>query len=257
MYEVRWTRDIVYDAAHPASCVIELCEPVTEKKVPLFIFFHGGGFVKGRHEIDPALASLAQERGIAVASVKYRLYPDARYPDYMEDAANAIAYLEKERHMSQTYSHIVVGGSSAGGYQSMMLCFAKPFLQNAGVDENIVSGWIFNAGQPTTHFQVLQERGLDGRCVMVDDASPLYYIRESYKEKRTVPVLFLLAEHDIYNRLEQNMVMKNTLLHFDYPAEKIGFRVMEGYGHIKYDEAQDSQGNDVFAEIIADFIGKL
>jgi len=139
----------------------------------------------------------------------------------------------------------------------MMLCFAKPFLQNAGVDENIVSGWIFNAGQPTTHFQVLQERGLDGRCVMVDDASPLYYIRESYKEKRTVPVLFLLAEHDIYNRLEQNMVMKNTLLHFDYPAEKIGFRVMEGYGHIKYDEAQDSQGNYVFAEIIADFIGKL
>lgn len=257
MFDLKWQKQVVYDPAHPEICVLDLCEPVTEKKVPLFVFFHGGGLEVGTQEIYPALQNLAQKHGIAVASPAYRMYPDARFPDFVEDAAKAIAFLEKEWHISEKYSKIVVGGSSAGGYLSLMLCFAKHFLQSEGVDEKIIHGWIFNAGQPTSHFRVLKERGFDGRCIRVDEDAPLYYITESFKGKHTVPVLIMAADHDMVNRLEQNVMLKTALLHFDYPEEQVALRVMENYRHCQYDSAQSEDGTYVFAEIIAEFVGGL
>lgn len=257
MFELKWTKQVVFDSANPENCVLDMCEPVTDEKVPLFIFFHGGGLEVGTQEIYAALQNLAQKHGIAVASPAYRMYPEAKFPDFVEDAAKAIAFLEKEYHISEKYSKIVVGGSSAGGYLSLMLCFAKHFLQAVGVDEKIIHGWIFNAGQPTSHFRVLKERGFDGRCVRVDEDAPLYYITESFANKHTVPVLIMAADHDMVNRLEQNVMLKTALLHFDYPENQVALRVMENYRHCQYDNAQDADGKYVFAEIIAEFINGL
>lgn len=252
MYQLKWTKNLVYDPSHP-ECVLDLCEPEGVSKPPLFIFFHGGGLVNGTHAIYPALASLA-ERGIAVASPAYRMYPCAHFPDFVVDAANAVACLLK---MADRFGKIVVGGSSAGGYLSQMLYFAKHYLRRAGADESRISGWIFNAGQPTTHFRVLEERGLDGRLIRVDEAAPLFYLTESFQGKPTVPLFILCAQHDMVNRTEQNAMLHTALLHFGYPAEKLSFRVMEGFAHCQYDEAQDAQGRWIFADLIADFFEKL
>lgn len=257
MYELKWTKSVVYDPAHPEICVLDLCEPETEEKIPLFIFFHGGGLTSGTQDIYPALQALARQYGIAVASPAYRMYPDAHYPDFIVDAANAIAWMEREWKISQKYSKIVVGGSSAGGYLSLMLYFAKHFLKDAGVDESIIGGWIFNAGQPTSHFRVLEERGFDGRCVRVDADAPLYYITESFKGKNTVPLLILAADQDMVNRLEQNVVLETALRHFDYPSDQLELRVMKNYRHCQYDEAQDEDGVYVFAQIIEAFIRRI
>ena len=91
----------------------------------------------------------------------------------------------------------------------------------------------------------------------VDEDAPLYYITESFKDKPTVPVLILSADHDMVNRLEQNVMLATALKHFDYPEDKVGLRVMENYRHCQYDEAQDENGTYVFAEIIAEFVRKL
>ncbi len=253
MFEVNLRRDVIYDATCPA-CVLDLCEPKAIKRPPLLIWFHGGGLEAGSHQIGPELENLAAEHGMAVASVGYRMYPEARFPAFIEDCARAIAFLEKEEHICECFSRIFIGGSSAGGYLSMMLYFAEHFLQDAGVEPAIIDGCIFNAGQPMSHYRVLKERGIDSRCVRVDDAAPLWYISESFEGKRTVPLLIVAADQDMVNRLEQNVVLKTALTHFDYPAEKIEFRVMEGYRHCAYDGAQDATGRYIFTDIMADFI---
>ena len=63
--------------------------------------------------------------------------------------------------------NLYVGGSSAGAYIAMMLCFDPAYLKPYGVSN--IQGYLFDAGQPTVHFRVLKERGLcllyTSRCV--------------------------------------------------------------------------------------------
>ena len=253
MHELSWKKNVSYDDRY-AACVLDVCEPADVKKAPLFIFFHGGGLEVGTQEITPALRSVAEDYGIAVISVAYRMYPEAKFPDYLVDAANAIGWLCREWKIHEKYAKIVVGGSSAGGYISQMLCFAGHFLRNAGVDASVINGWFLDAGQPTTHFKVLAERGLDSRLVRIDDAAPLWYVNESFRDKPAVPLLILSADHDMVNRLEQNMVLATALKHLDYPEDKVELRVMEGYRHCQYDATVDPDGGYTFAKLISDFV---
>ena len=86
----------------------------------------------------------------------------------------------------------------------MMLCFDTSYLRGAGVNPASIRGYVHNAGQPTTHFRVLKERNLDGRRLIVDDAAPLYYVG---LEKEYTPMLFIAADNDMENRLEQTSLL--------------------------------------------------
>ena len=60
---------------------------------PLYVFFHGGGLENGDrgNGSDPVFSELS-ERGIGVATADYRMYPKARFPEFIEDAARAVAW---------------------------------------------------------------------------------------------------------------------------------------------------------------------
>ena len=58
---------------------------------PVFVYFHGGGLsAEDRSAGEESMKYLAAH-GVAVASVEYRLYPDAKYPEFIEDCAAALA----------------------------------------------------------------------------------------------------------------------------------------------------------------------
>ena len=114
------------------------------------------------------------------------------------------------------------------------------------------AGWFFDAGQPTTHYNVLRERGEDTRLIRVDEAAPLYYITSDFKGE--LPSLqMIVADGDMPSRPEQNLLLRAALLHFGYPAEKIGFRVMRGYGHCGYG-GEEKDGRRILGKMITDFI---
>ena len=142
----------------------------------LFIYFHGGGLTNCSHKnYDPT--GLAFEKiNMAFASVEYRLYPNAKFPDFIEDAAKSVKWLKDNISNYGKCNRIFVGGSSAGGYLSMMLCFDKKYLNAVGLEPTDIDGYIHDAGQPTTHFNVLKEYGLDHRRIIVDEKSPMYFV---------------------------------------------------------------------------------
>ena len=84
---------------------------------PLFIFFHGGGWVIGDIEThDGVCRSLANASGAVVVSVDYRLAPEHKYPVAAEDAYAATLWVAKEAaRLGGDASRIAVGGDSAGG----------------------------------------------------------------------------------------------------------------------------------------------
>ncbi|MBQ1207561.1 MAG: alpha/beta hydrolase [Lachnospiraceae bacterium] len=119
------------------------------------IWFHGGGFEKGSRKRD-YFAAPAVERGYGFVSVEYRMYPDAKYPDFIEDAAASVAYVIKHIGEYGGNGKIYVSGASAGAYLTMMLCMDHRFLEAVGVKQEQIGGYISDSAQQFNHFNVMR-----------------------------------------------------------------------------------------------------
>ena len=217
---------------------------------PLFVYFHGGGLVKGSKSGFTKVAAWLVSQGVGVASVEYRMYPDAKYPDFLLDAAESIGYLRFHISEYGECTGFYVGGSSAGGYISMMLCFDDRWLSPYGIKPTDIDGFVHDAGQPTCHFNVLKYSGIDSRRVIIDETAPLYHVGVAPCYPR---MYIIVSDHDMTNRLEQTSVLMTALRQFGYDMEKVSYTLMQGT-HCAYCSRFTEQGESVFGRMILDFI---
>jgi len=84
---------------------------------PLLVFFHGGGFFCGDLDShDGPCRFLAEQAGVRVLAVDYRLGPEHRFPAAHDDAVAAYAWtLEHAAELGADPERLGVGGDSAGG----------------------------------------------------------------------------------------------------------------------------------------------
>ena len=242
--------NICYGTNNKDAQVLDLYLP-EKNTFPVVIYFHGGGLIEG--DKKNVFIEHLQKKGFAVISANYRMYPKAKYPDSIEDAASVVAWAYKNMPSYGTVQGYFVGGSSAGGYLTQMLCFDKNYLQAHGIDSDEITGYIMDAGQPTSHFNVLKEKGFDYRRVIIDETAPIYHISAN---RNYAPMLILTAENDMRNRAEQTALMISTLRHLGCDESKIDNRILLGYKHVGYVSDIDENGNSVFADIIYDFVMK-
>ena len=241
----------IFDIEYKQDLFIDLHMP-DEGDFDLFVYFHGGGLLNGsRKDVNTFVNTLAK-RNIATASVEYRMYPTAKFPDFIEDGACAIRYIKDNISKWGNCRRIFVGGSSAGGYISMMLCFDGRFLGAVGMKPTDIDGYIHDAGQPTAHYNVLKARGIDSRRAIVDETAPMYFVGT---EEKYAPMLFIVSDNDIFARYEQTMLMVKTLEHFGH-KENIFLTVMKGK-HCEHTNSTDEFGEGVFGNIVKSFIEKL
>ncbi len=240
-----------FDLEYKEGLRLDLHLPECEE-FDVFVYFHGGGLEAGSRKGYEVFASTLAKHGIATASVEYRMYPDAKFPDFIEDAADAVAWIKNNISEYGKCNRIYVGGSSAGGYISMMLCFDARFLARVGMKPTDIDAYIHDAGQPTSHFNVLRERGIDTKRVIVDETSPMYFVglEETYS-----PMLFIVSDDDMFARYEQTMLMVKTLAHFGH-TENVSLTVMNGK-HCKYVRRTDENGEGVLGLEILSFLKKL
>jgi acetyl esterase/lipase len=111
------------------------------------IFWYGGGWAKGdRASYAFAGRALARANFIVVIP-DYRKVPDVRFPAFLEDAAEAVAWTRDniERYCGDP-ARIVLMGHSAGAYQAVMLALDKKWLEAEGVDPGIVNAAVGLSG---------------------------------------------------------------------------------------------------------------
>ncbi|MDR0896816.1 MAG: alpha/beta hydrolase [Oscillospiraceae bacterium] len=226
---MRIMKDIPYTQRPGERNTLDLYLPEGEGSFPCFVYFYGGGLTNGEKADSQALAEGFARAGIAVAVPNYRLYPAAAYPAFIEDAAEAVAFVAAHR-ADYGLSELFVGGWSAGAYLAMMLCFDKRYLAAHGIDPDALAGFLFISGQTTKHFTVLDQSGEDPRRIIVDETAPLYHIRST-----GAPLLILVADHDMENRLEQNQLLVGTLRHYQYPSPVL-FHIVENMDHGGFDK---------------------
>lgn len=106
------------------------------------IFFYGGSWDSGSKADYLFVSQALAARGIAVIIPDYRLYPQVRFPAFLEDGARATRWAADRVGIAKLF----VMGHSAGGEIASMLAANTPYLANAGVDRMKMRSFIGLSG---------------------------------------------------------------------------------------------------------------
>ena len=110
---------------------------------PLVVFVHGGGWKRGDMTMMDGSAKLTDwhSHGYAVASVDYRLVPQASVEDEAADVAAATAYLRAHAAtLGFDPQRIVLAGHSAGAHLVALVGTDPKWLKGAGLSLDAVRG---------------------------------------------------------------------------------------------------------------------
>jgi acetyl esterase/lipase len=115
---------------------------------PIVLFFYGGAFRAGRKSEYRVVGEALASKGIIVVVADYRIYPEARFPDFLEDGAKALAAVhERAADFGGDPARIFLAGHSAGAYISVMLAANPAYLRAANADPSWIRGVIAIAGR--------------------------------------------------------------------------------------------------------------
>ena len=110
---------------------------------PLVVFVHGGGWKRGDMTMMDGSAKLADwhGRGYAVASLDYRLVPQATVEDQATDVAEAVAFLRANAaSIGFDTARIVLVGHSAGAHLVALVGTDPKWLNGAGLTMDDIRG---------------------------------------------------------------------------------------------------------------------
>jgi acetyl esterase/lipase len=130
---VNW-KDVVYDEANKLSLrtfMPNACAGDKKGKLPVLVFFHGGGFVVGTFampDFHAACLRLAAELPAVVLSVDYRLAPEHRLPAAHDDADTLLSWLRAQA---------VPDSTSADPWLAERADFRRVFLSGDSAGANI------------------------------------------------------------------------------------------------------------------------
>jgi acetyl esterase/lipase len=119
----------------------------SSRLAPIVVFFYGGSWNSGERADYAFVGKALASRGMVAVIADYRLYPDVRYPAFLEDAARAVAWAHREagRHGGDP-KRLFVMGHSAGAYNAAMLALDKRWLATEHMALSSLRGWIGLAG---------------------------------------------------------------------------------------------------------------
>ena len=106
------------------------------------LFLYGGSWDSGSKADYLFVGQALAANGITVVIPDYRLYPQVRFPAFVEDGASATRWAADRFGTEKLF----VMGHSAGAHIALMLATNTPYLEAAGVDRMKLRGAIGLAG---------------------------------------------------------------------------------------------------------------
>uniref|UniRef100_A0ACD6AKP7 Uncharacterized protein n=1 Tax=Avena sativa TaxID=4498 RepID=A0ACD6AKP7_AVESA len=118
---VPW-KDVAYDETRDLSLRMYVPSTDAGKKLPVLVYFHGGGFCVGSFampDVHDACLRLAASLPAVVLSVDYRLAPEHRLPAALDDVEALFSWLRAQAQAAADagpadFGRVFVSGDSAG-----------------------------------------------------------------------------------------------------------------------------------------------
>ena len=111
-------RDVLIEGAQAIPLRVYRPPGVSDsRRLPVLVYFHGGGWVIGDLETHDVLCrQLTAEAGVSVIAVDYRLAPEHKFPAAADDAWAATRWIAAHAaELGVDADRLAVGGDSAGG----------------------------------------------------------------------------------------------------------------------------------------------
>lgn len=190
----RVQRDIVY-GPHPRHRM-DLYAPQEgdkrDRRSPTVLFFYGGAFRAGRKSEYRFVGGALTKAGLTVAIPDYRIYPEARFPNFLQDGAMAAA---KVLQLNVAPGGLFLMGHSAGAYIAAMLGANESYLRACGLVPSSIGGVIALSGR--YHDSALQDaiaeaifcgpaRDETRPASFLDGHCPPYFLAAGARESQTV-----------------------------------------------------------------------
>lgn len=109
-------KNLVYPSIYPANKYNLYLPKNCNKKVPLIIWVHGGGFIGGTKDGGDNVMIALSAADYAVASIDYAVAPEHKYPTAIRQASEFTAHLQAiyEKNPLIDCNKVIFGGDSAG-----------------------------------------------------------------------------------------------------------------------------------------------
>jgi acetyl esterase/lipase len=135
----------IYAPAKATPLVAEPGIPIEPR--PVIVFFYGGSWQSGNRRDYKFVAARLAKRGFVVVVPDYRIYPQVKFPDFLDDGAAAVAWVFKNilAHGGDAGA-VFLMGHSAGAYNAAMLALDAAYLDRVGVAAGRLAGVIGLAG---------------------------------------------------------------------------------------------------------------
>jgi acetyl esterase/lipase len=184
-------KDLAY-GAHPRLKLDVYVPEKADRQPSVVVFFYGGSWQKGYKELYKFAGQAFASRGHIAVVADYRLYPEVYFPDFMEDAACAVAWVHA--HISEyggNPDRIFTAGHSAGGYIAVMLALNDSYLKQAGGN----AGWIKGAAGISGPYDFLPFTDPNIRAIF-SKAPDVQTQPISFARRNAPPLLLLTSDAD-------------------------------------------------------------
>ncbi|WP_455133506.1 alpha/beta hydrolase [Microbacterium aurum] len=180
----------------------DLCLPTaTEDAVPVVVLLHGGGFIEGSRASVRELCRQLAGIGIAGFAIDYRLLPDHTYPDQVDDALAAVAWLsdtDRAARLGTDPTRIGMVGEPAGAIITATIAaegggiaVAAALSPVADMTEAGLALGTASAEAEQTVLAYLDCPTID-ECAVASEASPLSHVSPS-----STPTFFAVGEDEL------------------------------------------------------------
>jgi acetyl esterase/lipase len=245
-------KNLAYVTNGSARQTLDLYSSKKAKGVPLIVWIHGGAFLFGSKEGFPAepIPMDFLLEGYAVASINYRLSPEAIFPAQLEDCKAAIRWLRAHAdEFGIDSNRIGVWGASAGGNLAALVGTTGELRdfevgENLGFSSRVQAVCDFFG--PTDFLQMDAHRLSDGQVHDVPDSPESKLVGGPIQEnpdkaRRVNPITYVtkdappfLIVHGTVDRLvpfNQSQLLAAAL---EAAGAPVKFHPVEGGGHGEY-----------------------
>lgn len=191
---------------------------------PIIVFWYGGGWEKGTKSNYRFVGATLAEAGYVAVLPDYRLFPEARFPAFVDDGAAAFAWVAAHaRELGGDPSRIYVAGHSAGAHLAAMLAYDPARLERVGLAPGSIRGFIGLSGPYALDPNDATLNTIFAAPYSLADWQPVQLARAG-----APPALLLHGEADDVVTVEHARAMARELERLQVP---VTLRTYSGRGH--------------------------
>ncbi|MDX2221948.1 MAG: alpha/beta hydrolase [Rhodospirillaceae bacterium] len=142
------------------------------------VFFYGGSWQGGARGDYRFIGEALAGQGFVTVIPDYRLHPEVRFPEFVHDAARAIAWVRRNiaAHGGDPL-RVVVMGHSAGAHIAAMVALDPAARAPAGLDADAIKGFVGLAGPYSFDpLEFRSTRRVFGHLADVQAARPINFV---------------------------------------------------------------------------------